>query len=224
MQISYTALSDSHPDWAESGLSFLAAVGGWSAAYEQRCMVPHALNRKVADETTAILLWDVPAAGLPAGRRVVSALLDDRLREAMMYERPPAWLRALVLGALRARKLLLRYAFLPRPAWRAHRLISDAPDPDGRSFRVEYESEPWYVRPTLRMRWGLQAWLKWLVGRPVPGDGGGRFKPEGYVIKDVGPEGFVGKGAKEVEEGMSRLMGEGRGGCPFGGGKGVVKG
>jgi hypothetical protein len=69
-----------------------------------------------------------------------------------------------------------------------------------------------YISDTLRNRYGLQAWLKWLAGNPTPG---ATFKPQGYLIPEVGPKALEGKGMKEYEQTMEKLMAAGRGGCPF---------
>lgn len=67
------------------GLQWLDELKEWSAAYEKRFMVPDQNNRKTAEQTVAILLYSMPVFVKPYGRRIVSALMDDRLRTAMMY-------------------------------------------------------------------------------------------------------------------------------------------
>lgn len=69
------------------------------------------------------------------------------------------------------------------------------------------------MEPTLRNRWGVQAWLKWAGGKPIPG--GALYKPQGYLIEEVGPKAQEKRGLKEFEEGKEELMRAGRGGCPF---------
>ena len=86
MKIDYGRLESCDPGWID-GLQWLEEIMAWSEAYEKRAMVPDVNNKKTADETTAILLWTVPAALKEFGRNVVSALMDDRLRMAMMYVR-----------------------------------------------------------------------------------------------------------------------------------------
>lgn len=67
------------------GLQWLDELSEWSAGYEKRCMVPHKDNQKTAEQTVAILLYGMPGFAKPPGGRIVSALMDDRLRTAMMY-------------------------------------------------------------------------------------------------------------------------------------------
>ena len=66
------------------GLQWLDELNEWAAQYEKRYMVPDKNNHKTAEQTTAILLYSIPGFLKPYGRRVVSALMDDRLRTAMM--------------------------------------------------------------------------------------------------------------------------------------------
>ena len=55
------------------------------------------------------------------------------------------------------------------------------------------------------------------MGLPVPGDEGGKYFPEGYVIRAVGPENSGVLGDKGREGGLKRVQKVGTlGGCPFG--------
>ena len=67
------------------GLDWLEDLTEWSAEYEKRCMLPDYNNQRTADQTVAILLYGMPGFLKPYGKKVVSALMDDRLRTAMMY-------------------------------------------------------------------------------------------------------------------------------------------
>ena len=66
------------------GLEWWEEIRAWSEAYEEEKMVPAECNRKTAEETTRILLWTIPRPLKGAGRHLVSALMDERLRRAMM--------------------------------------------------------------------------------------------------------------------------------------------
>ena len=70
--------------WTD-GLQWLDELNEWSAKYEERYMVPDKNNQKTAEQTVAILLYNLPKPAKPYGRKIVSALMDDRLRTAMMY-------------------------------------------------------------------------------------------------------------------------------------------
>lgn len=69
----------------KDGQQWVEEVMEWSEQYEKDCMVPNVNSMKTADETTRILLWSVPGPLKGAGKNLVSALMDDRLRNAMMY-------------------------------------------------------------------------------------------------------------------------------------------
>jgi len=70
--------------WGD-GLEWLQEVMEWGLEYEKQYMVPDENNRKTAEQTVAILLWGVPKAMKSYGRLAVSAIMDDRLRTAMMF-------------------------------------------------------------------------------------------------------------------------------------------
>lgn len=79
MKIDMTTL-----DSATDGLGWLNSIDGWSRRYEELEMVPASTNKITADVTTKLLLWTLPTCLQPLGFRVVSVLLEDRLRSAMM--------------------------------------------------------------------------------------------------------------------------------------------
>ena len=84
MGINYSKLRSCEGGWID-GLQWLDELIEWSAEYEKRVMVPDENNNKTAEQTVAILLYNLPDLMKLPGRRIVSALMDDRLRRAMMY-------------------------------------------------------------------------------------------------------------------------------------------
>lgn len=77
------------------------------------------------------------------------------------------------------------------------------PDPQtGRFHQLNYVTYPFYVRPSLSNRYGPSTWTSWVLGIPLPGDGNGRYRPQGYSIADAGPEKMEGKGREWMEEDM----------------------
>ncbi|KAJ9647910.1 hypothetical protein H2201_001277 [Coniosporium apollinis] len=212
MEISYDVLPSSGTGWRD-GLHWLEEVEAWSQAYEERCMVPDVHNHQTANETTAILLYEIPKPLWGIGKKIVSAMMDDRLRAAMLYEPPPSGYIERVNYVFLVRRLILRSLALPRPYALRYMSVTDDPDPKtGRYYRTVYDAEPWYVPATFWNRFGPQAWMRWLAGRPYPGRG---FKPEGFTIPEVGPVNMEGKGRDYFEDTKGKLMGMGRGGCPF---------
>jgi len=212
MEISYEDLPSFKTGWRD-GLHWVDEIKQWSIDYEERSMVPDHLNHVTANETTSILLWDLPESWMSAGRQVVSALMDDRLRKAMMYDTPPSWLQSSVDWGLGIRKYLLKYAALPRPYFMRVQFLAKEPNKSGRYNRLIYESEPWYCESNWKSRNTLQAWMKWLGGKPIPD--GKNYKPEGYLIPEIGPKSMSGKGEEEFEVTRTKLTKQNRGGCPF---------
>ncbi|WP_437730959.1 oxygenase MpaB family protein [Sorangium sp. So ce1335] len=92
-------------------------------------------NRKLAVATRDLLLsWVLPRPLRPLGARVVHAILDDRLLDALGLPRPSPALRRLVEGAIRARVPVLR----AMPRRRSPRLLTAKKTrtyPDG--YRIE---------------------------------------------------------------------------------------
>lgn len=198
----------------KDGLHFWEELTEWSLQYEQEKMVPDPNVHKTAEETIAILLWGLPNPLKPVGRHLVSALMGDRLRTAMMYPDPPAIYHYMVTYGFTVRKYLLRYLSLPRPSFLRHHHITELSE-NGTYYYKRYEAAPYYVKPTLWKRWKPAAWLTWLMGLPLPGDEGDKYSPEGYRIPEIGPRSMKGKGgdyASTVVEGLRTTR---TGGCVF---------
>jgi hypothetical protein len=213
MSIPFTPLTHG-PSNFRDGLEFYTDLKSWSLAYESRVMLPSTSNHTVAEQTTSILLYNIPTFLHPYGKNAVYALMDTRLRRAMLYPDPPPLYPKLIQGVLYVRKLLIRHALPPRPGFMAFSMLSKHPDPvTGRYYQTVYEAEPWYVKPTFLTRNSPRSWIAWATGMPYPD--GRNYKPQGYDVYEVGPPSLEGKGREWCEGVTERLMGEGRGGCPF---------
>ena len=218
MQIDYSPLPSGKTGFRD-GLHFYDELRAWKDAYEAEKMVPDPKNHQTANETTKLLLLSVPSWAKGVGFNAVKAVMDRRLRTAMIYDDPPAIYPVLVNGFLTLRKYTLRYLALPRPAFMRVRQVRDEADAQGRRTLRLYDNFPYYVRPTLMNRWGPGAWMSWLMGRPLPGDAG--FTPEGFLTEKVGPKLFEHTGkrkedwGREAEQTKERLRKERTGGCPF---------
>ncbi|KAL4886562.1 hypothetical protein BJY04DRAFT_75273 [Aspergillus karnatakaensis] len=215
LEVSYDALPSGKTGFRD-GLQWLEEIMAWSDAYEERCMVPDAKNRQIADQTTTVLLYMVPKAFHSFGLHAVSFMMDDRLRKAMLYDPPPESYASFFSFALNARRFVLRYLTLPRPYIFRHSTFTEHQTADERVFITQWEGAPYYVKPTFWNRWSPGAWYTWALGRPLPGDEGDKYYPTGYYIPDVGPKNFEGKGRKNQQEGMEGLRLSRTGGCPFG--------
>ncbi|OJJ49727.1 hypothetical protein ASPZODRAFT_128241 [Penicilliopsis zonata CBS 506.65] len=216
--IGYTLLlpssSSSSSQGFRDGLDWLEKMAVWSEAYEAKYMVPDVCNKTIADQTTEVLLYMLPAPLKHIGYYFVSFMMDARLRTAMMYHPSPAVYSAIFASLLTIRIIALRYLALPRPYFLRSTLWTEHPDSHGRFFLTSWAAAPYYVKPTFWNRWGLVAWFTWLLGKPVPGDEQARYYPQGYYIPDVGPKNFEGQGHDTMDR-LGEEMGEARRGCPF---------
>ena len=214
MRIDYCVLKSGSEGWVD-GLQWMEELAEWAEEYEKAHMEPQLDNFMTAEETVAVLLYPVPSWGKAFGKQVVTVLMDERLRKAIMYEKPPQWLVTLTLLILDLRKYTLRYLSPPRPSFMRVRGTTDSPSKDGTFFLITQENAPWYIKPTLWNRFGPSTWIARLMGLPLPGDEGGRYSPQGYKIPEVGPDNLKGKGM-EFMKGEKEWVGKVRsGGCPF---------
>ncbi|KAH7385760.1 hypothetical protein BKA66DRAFT_511571 [Pyrenochaeta sp. MPI-SDFR-AT-0127] len=213
MGIDYTHLRNG-PSNFKDGLEFFEDVKEWANDYEQRCMVPNKYNHQLAEETTRILLANVPGPFKRFGKTIVTTLMDESLRCAMLYEAPPAIYLKTIQFIFRVRKVFLIYFIPPRPYSLRFNPVSEHPDPmTGRYYMSEYDNEPWYVKSTFLTRHSPLAWFRWAIGSPFPD--GKRYKPEGYRIFELGPKKLENHGQDECKATLDQLMRSKRGGCPF---------
>ena len=215
MGIEYGKLKSNGEGWVD-GLHWMEELADWAEEYERVHMVPHLDNFRMAEETVAILLYSVPSWGRAFGKQVVTALMDERLRKAMIYEKPPRWLSTTTHLMLDLRKYTLHYLILPRPSFLARRMTTESPSKDGRFFMTVQESAPWYIKPTLWNRYGPSTWISRLMALPLPGDEGKKYWPNGYKIPEIGPETVRGKGVDFLQAEKERVGKVRGGGCPFG--------
>lgn len=83
MDIPYGVLASGKFGWMD-GLQWLDELRTWSLQYEEANMKPAVSNQIVATATVNILLHNVPQILREVSKRFVAALLDERLRTAMM--------------------------------------------------------------------------------------------------------------------------------------------
>ncbi|KAJ5806731.1 hypothetical protein N7474_010323 [Penicillium riverlandense] len=212
--ISYDVLPSGKTGFHD-GIHWLDEVSAWSLQYEKLHMKPHPRNKEIADKTIDVLVYNLPGFMKPLGVYVVSFLMDDRLRKAMMIDPAPPAFSAMLSSLISMRRGYLRYLALPRPNFMRLDVFSEKPNKDGKNFLLRYEGAPFYVQPTIWNRWGPMAWFKWVIGQPLPGDEGNKYYPQGYFTPDLGPKYFEGKGRKELEVIKENLRAQRTGRCPF---------
>lgn len=82
----------------------LVGVESWMRDYESRRFAPSAAGRALWEAASSgLLAARLPAPLAPLASVLAASLLDQPLRTALRVRRPPAPVRALVTGALRAR-------------------------------------------------------------------------------------------------------------------------
>ncbi|KAI5295222.1 hypothetical protein KEM52_001999 [Ascosphaera acerosa] len=187
----------------QNGLHWLQELKQWSLGYEQAHMIPDRNNKIIADLTVGVLLYSLPSALHRLATNLVHYLMDDRLREAM-------------IAGVSLRKWFLRTLFLPRPSFLGLGAgLDDNPSADAYHDLSTWEGAPYYIKTTTWRRWSPAAWVTWAMGNPLPGDNRLEYAPEGYLIREVGPRAFQGKGEEYMARTKRRLASERRGGCPF---------
>ncbi|GLA92531.1 hypothetical protein AtubIFM57143_008058 [Aspergillus tubingensis] len=112
----------------------------------------------------------------------------------------PGYILTFVINLVQtSRKLFLRYLALPRPTFRAVKLVHDVPNQETKLYNFERKVlQPWYIRPTAWSKWGPGALLVRLFGGKVPGSRGDRYQPQGYDLMTIGPEPQRGRGVDEM--------------------------
>ncbi|KAI1820129.1 hypothetical protein F4861DRAFT_533923 [Xylaria intraflava] len=217
MGIPYGMLEPYMGDYRD-GLGWLEAMDKWSVAYEENFMVPADSNERLAQGTLNVLMFNTPIFLRGFMLKLISALLEDRLRVAMRIEEPGSIHRRLISTLLILHAWAVRYTHLPRPWWLRQKFFLDKPDPKtGKLYSAGYLAHPWYIKPTFWGRWGFEALWTRMCGGYLPGDNGMEFHPDGYHIAEVGPEGQKGKGKLEMEKIKAQLMERraAQGGCPM---------
>ena len=195
-----------------TGLEFFNALRAWQYSYETRAMKYARANHKLAGAGIDLLLWGVPGKqSKRIATSVLTVLMDPSLRSAVGYPAPSNGLRMLTIACLEIRRFILRYLSPPRPESFRIRPTRDIADPQSSSQSkkttlTSYVAAPYYVVPTIWNRWGPGAWWWWCLGLPLPGDSGEYFKPEGYLIPDIGPR--LGKTKREqaLEEDAVKML------------------
>ena len=212
MGISFEPLPSYSTGWKD-GLHFYRELDTFAKEYERKYMVPNKDNYDTAVQTRQLLINTYPSFMKGVMTKAMSATLDERLREAILFEKAPASYTKFFKGFMELRRFLLRYLSLPRPWFMKNPFQTKEPDKNGRRYILKWDTTPTYVKPTLWNRWGPGAFTGMLLGIPRPGDKD--TYPEGFQIKTTGPSVFAGKGEKEMEITKERLRKERTGGCPF---------
>lgn len=202
----------SKESWKD-GIEFVEDITAWAKSYEVEAMKPAESNVPLAQALMDMLLFYVPSVARPFVEEAVTVLMGDRVRDAFYYPEPSLLAAWTAYTALFARRLVLRYLWLPRLTNK--KLFTD-PDPkSGRIQHLDYLVQPYYNGATFWNRWGPEGLLTRILGGKVPGSGGEKLKPQGFLFEDIGPAHAMGKNKAEMAEWEQRLRKERPSGCPF---------
>ncbi|KAK0642985.1 hypothetical protein B0T16DRAFT_415046 [Cercophora newfieldiana] len=221
MDISFEKLKPYLEGKPNDGLSWTQAILAWSEDYERATMVPAQSNKKLGKHSIDILLTGSPPWLHGVVTHLISAVMETRLRNALMIDEPPQYYFSLVAGFCAIRSWALRNLSPPRPEWMRLRFVTtdEEPDPEtGKYHMLQWDDYPWYVKPTFWNRWGPGALLTRLTGGVVPGDPA--YLPGGYLAAELGPDSLRGKGEVEMEKMRAEIREQTRrrlaaGGCPM---------
>ncbi|KAK5090910.1 hypothetical protein LTR05_001088 [Lithohypha guttulata] len=216
MEISYDVLPGSRNGWKD-GLQFYRELDHWAKDYEEKNMLPHKDNYLTAIKTQELLLSTVPSFTHGLVVQMIAAAMDDRLRNAIMFEPSHAAAKVFLNLFMPVRRFYLRYFALPKFDWQREKGLSKEESPEGRRWIRLWSTTPHYVKPTFWNRWGPGGLYQLMLGAPRPGDVG--MCPEGYLRSNLGPRAFNGKGIDVFEQQKARLTQSRTGGCPF-----IIKG
>ncbi|CAF3845583.1 unnamed protein product [Rotaria magnacalcarata] len=156
----------------------------WKNDYEKEHMIFSKTN-KICGEATLNLMTSIYPVWMQGFiRNVLLSIVDERLRLAMDFEKPPTWIKRLTITIFRIRAFLLRHCALPRIHMHDNGQgpTSCPMNEHGRFNRTSYIFEPWYVKET----W-LSKIKPFVTKRPSP-----EYRSQGFTIKEVGPEKFAG--------------------------------
>ncbi|OJI82606.1 hypothetical protein ASPTUDRAFT_123984 [Aspergillus tubingensis CBS 134.48] len=212
MGIPFDVLPSKAEGW-EDGVQFAMELTRWTVQYEERVARFTATN----DQYVRVYVDSaLPGLVRPVVRRMLGAGLDEVMRLSLGLESPGYFLSLLINVVQTSRKLFLRYLALPRPTFRAVKLVHDVPNQETKLYNFERKVlQPWYIRPTAWSKWGPEALLVRLFGGKVPGSRGDRYQPQGYDLMTIGPEPQRGRGVDEMRGDIEVIKARGVAMCPF---------
>lgn len=104
------------------------------------------------------------------------------------------------------RNFYIRTFCLPTSYADRDQLVAEKPDPaTGRYYELDWSAYPWYIKPTFQEVWGPYAWWTWLTRKNAPRVGDKKYHPEGYLLKEVGPDDQLGQGEAEMYQTIRTL-------------------
>ena len=124
----------------------LEKLEAWSLAYEVKFMKYHKSNALTGEKTRELLLRPLAPSMKWIGEKAVSALLEDRLRESMGWEKPEQGWITWIPRILKARAWVIKHLFLPRLFYKSYSgafVVQAKKDGSVHLQRDVYLFEPW---------------------------------------------------------------------------------
>ncbi|KPM42641.1 hypothetical protein AK830_g3933 [Neonectria ditissima] len=211
MDIDYKSLLQKE-EWTD-GIEFLEDVSNWASKYEDQYMRPMKEVHDLGEILMQLLLQSHAKFARPLAYLMALVVMGNRLRRAFGFPEPSLGITVLTYSLLLTRKLVLRFLCLPRVV--PVEYVSQPDKITGRIKHYHYMKEPWFVPGTFWSRWNPESLLTWVSGGMIPGDGGAKMKPEGFIFADLGPKNTVGRGIEKTLELEERVRQKATTGCPF---------
>ncbi|OBT48208.1 hypothetical protein VE00_00979 [Pseudogymnoascus sp. WSF 3629] len=215
MEIPYTLLPSSQTGW-DNGLHFAEELRDWTIRYEAEVAKPQPTNDQYVRVYVDSVTSSMPKIATTTLRKVISSDLDDTMRASLCLEAPGPILKPILAAVTSSRKFTLSHLHLPRPSFRAVKLVDDDPNPLSGLYNFNHNNfQPWYVKPSFWAKWSPLAIFVRSLGGRAPGTGGDRYHPSGYDLKTIGPKPQEGKGLDEMKVMVEFMGSRGIPGCPF---------
>ncbi|KAL5366453.1 hypothetical protein BJX96DRAFT_182615 [Aspergillus floccosus] len=216
MDIQFDCLPSAKSGWRD-GVHFAQELYNWTLSYEKIAAKPTESTRTIGRRLVDLAKFNVPMPLRPVVERVISTKLDEHMRTSMGIEKPGFIVSTIVHGIVSIRRFLLRYFFFPRPECMEVRLLNDSEDPSTGLWTVNFWiAHPWYVKPTLKHRWGLKAIIVRIFGSGSVPVENGPYRDAGYDLWTIGPAAQEKRGREEMEAILDELKAKGfASGCPF---------
>ncbi|KAI5841560.1 hypothetical protein DFP73DRAFT_129470 [Morchella snyderi] len=190
------------------------AMAQYAREFDEK-MEPAESNHQVGTVTLDLLLWWCPGFATGFVKMCVCSVMGEPLRKAMVFPEVHPVIPPIVNTVIALRRFYLRHLSLPRS--RPLERLSPRANPETGRYNIDiYDVDPWYVPATYSN--SFWSWYAWATGRPFIQKG--KYSEGGYLIEEVGPKLFEGKGMENVKNDAERIrkMGVGAGGsgaCPF---------
>lgn len=175
-------------------------------------MVPDQTNHEVALHTLDELLFAVPRGPLRSfAERIIFALLEERLRVAMLLPKQPRVIHWIAGGLMNSFWIFQRFFCLPRTDSNPGYCVDIGIPKTDQNGEVRpqrpctYRSTPWYKEEPqgvlAHVISKLQVWIGYHADVPSA-----KYHSQGYRVQEMGPHSFEGVGIDEVVRNAEKMQ------------------